>query len=80
MLKEKIISIHACIKNNTRAKVYIGSFCIIMVKQAMYKNYHTVRGVIILNLKVQGLQLLQLESHAVSTDDANKYFTALHQD
>ena len=51
-----------------------------MVKQAMYNNYHTVRGVIILKLKVQELRLLQLESRAVSTDDANKYFTALHQD
>ena len=32
-----------------------------MVKQAMYKNYHTGRGVIILKLKVQELQLLELE-------------------
>ena len=50
---------HTCIKNITRANVYItvGSFNIILVKQAMYRNYHTVRGVTGLNLKVQELQL-----------------------
>jgi len=63
----------------TRAKVYIGSFYLILVKQAMYKNYHTVRGVTVLNLKVQELQL-HLESHAVYRDYANAYSTALHQD
>ena len=65
----------------TRAKVCIGSFYIILVKQAeaMYRNNDKVRRVTVLNLKVQELQL-QLESHAVSRDDANAYSTALHQD
>ena len=44
----------------------------------MYRNHDTVRRVTVLNLKVQELQL-QLESHAVSRDDANAYSTALHQ-
>ena len=63
----------------TPAKVYIGSFYLILVKQAMYSNHDTVRRVTVLNLKVQELQL-QLESHAVSRDDANAYSTALYQD
>ena len=63
----------------TRAKVYIGSFYIILVKQAMYRIRDTVRRVTVLNLKVQELQL-QLESHAVSGDDAKAYSTTLHQD
>ena len=48
-----------CIKNITRAKVYItvGSFKVTLVKQAVYRNYHTVRGVTVLILKVQELQL-----------------------
>ena len=62
-----------------RAKVYMVSFYIILVKQAMYRNYDTVRRVTVVNLKVQELQL-QLESHAISRDDANAYSTALHQD
>ena len=70
---------HTCIKNITRAKVYIRSFYISLVKQAMYRNYGTVRRVTVLNLKVQELQL-QLQSHAVSRDDANAYSTALHQE
>ena len=41
--------------------------------------YHTVRGVTVLNLKVQELQL-QLESHAVTRDYSNAYSIALHQD
>ena len=56
----------------------MGSFYIILVKQAMYRNHDTVRRVTVLNLKVQELQL-QLESHAVPRDDANAYSTALHQ-
>ena len=63
----------------SQAKVYIVSFYIVLVKQAMYKNYHIVHGITVLNLKVQELQL-QLESHAVYRDYANAYFTALHQD
>ena len=77
MLKEKIISIHACIKNNTRAKVYIGSFDIILVKQTMYRNYHTVGGVTVLNLKAHQALQLQFESHA---DGVNAYSPALHQE
>ena len=73
------MSVHVLRSLLTRAEVYIGSFYIIMIKQAMYKNYHTVRGVTVLNLKVQELQL-QLESHAVYRDYANAYSTALHQD
>ena len=57
----------------------MGSFYIILVKQAMYRNHDTLRRVTVVNLKVQELQL-QLESHAVSRDDANAYSTALHQD
>ena len=57
----------------------MGSFYIILVKQARYRNHDTVRRVTVLNLKVQELQL-QLESHAVSRDDANANSTALHQD
>ena len=45
----------------------------------MYRNYDTERRVTVVNLKVQELQL-QLESHAVSRDDAHAYSTALHQD
>ena len=63
----------------TRVKVYMVLFYIISVIQAMYRNHDTVRRVTVLNLKVQELQL-QLESHAVSRDDANAYSTALHQD
>ena len=37
----------------SQAKVYIVSFYIVLVKQAMYKNYHTVHGITVLNLKVQ---------------------------
>ena len=64
-----------------RSKVYIymGLFYIILVKQAIYRNYDTVCRVTVVNLKVQELQL-QLESHVVSRDDANAYSTALHQD
>ena len=62
-----------------RAKVYMGLFYIILVKQAIYRNYDTVCRVTVVNLKVQELQL-QLESHVVSRDDANAYSTALHQD
>ena len=47
----------------------MGSFYIILVKQARYRNHDTVRRVTVVNLKVQELQL-QLESHAVSRDDA----------
>ena len=62
-----------------RAKVYMGLFYIILVKQAIYRDYDTVCRVTVVNLKVQELQL-QLESHAVSRDDVNAYSTALHQD
>ena len=62
-----------------RAKVYMGLFYIILVKQAIYRGYDTVCRVTVVNLKVQELQL-QLESHAVSRDDAQAYSTALHQD
>ena len=73
------MSVHVLRTLLTRDKVYMGSFHIILVKQAMYRNDDTVRRVTVLNLKVQELQL-QLESHAVSRDDANAYSTALHQD
>ena len=73
------MSVHVLKTLLTWAKVYMGSFYIILVKQAMYRNHDTVRRVTVLNLKVQELQL-QLESHAVSRDDANTYSTALHQD
>ena len=64
------MSVHVLKTLLTRAKVYMGSFYIILVKQAMYRNHDTVRRVTVVNLKVQELQL-QLESHAVSRDDAN---------
>ena len=35
----------------TPAKVYIGSFYLILVKQAMYSNHDTVRRVTVVNLK-----------------------------
>ena len=73
------MSVHVLRTLLTRDKVYMGSFHIILVKQAMYRNDDTVRRVTVLNLKVQELQL-QLESQAVSRDDANAYSTALHQD
>ena len=73
------MSVHVLKTLLTRAKVYMGSFYIILVKQAMYRNHDTVRRVTVVNLKVQELQL-QLESHAVSRDDANAYSTALLQD
>ena len=73
------MSVHVLRTLLIRAKVYMGSLYIILVKQAMHRNYDTVRRVTVLNLKVQELQL-QLESHAVSRDDANAYSTALHQD
>ena len=74
------MSVHVLLKTLlTWAKVYMGSFYIILVKQAMYRNYDTERRVTVVNLKVQELQL-QLESHAVSRDDAHAYSTALHQD
>ena len=63
----------------SQAKVYIESFYTVLVKQGMYKNYHTVYGITVLNLKVQELQL-HLESHAFYRDYANAYFTVLHQD
>ena len=44
------MSVHVLRTFLTRAKVYIGSFYIILVKQAMYKNCHTVRRVTCLNL------------------------------
>ena len=55
-----------------RSKVYIymGLFYIILVKQAIYRNYDTLCRVTVVNLKVQELQL-QLESHAVFRDDVN---------
>ena len=62
-----------------QAKVYMGLFYIILVKQAIYRNYDTLCRVTVVNLKVQELQL-QLESHAVFRDDVNAYSTALHQD
>ena len=52
----------------------------ILVKQAMYRNYHTVDRVTVLNLKVHQALQLQLESHAVSRDGVNAYSTALHQE
>ena len=64
------MSVHVLKTLLTRAKVYMGSFYIILVKQAMYRNHDTLRRVTVVNLKVQELQL-QLESHAVSRDDAN---------
>ena len=70
MWKQNIMSVHVLKTLLTRAKVYMGSFYIILVKQAMYRNHDTVRRVTVVNLKVQELQL-QLESHAVSRDDAN---------
>ena len=73
------MSVHVLKTLLTRAKVYMGSFYIILAKQAMYRNHDTVRRVTVVNLKVQELQL-QLESHAVSRDDANAYSTALHKD
>ena len=73
------MSVHVLRTLLTRDKVYMGSFYIILVKQAMNRNHDTVRRVTVANLKVQELQL-QLESHAVSRDDANAYSTALHQD
>ena len=50
------MSVHVLRTLLTRAKVYIGSFYIILVKQAMYRNHDTVRRVTVLNLKVQELQ------------------------
>ena len=70
MWKQNIMSVHVLKTLLTRAKVYMGSFYIILAKQAMYRNHDTVRRVTVVNLKVQELQL-QLESHAVSRDDAN---------
>ena len=53
------MSIHVLRTLLTRAKVYItvGSFYITLVKQAVYRNYYRIRGVTVLNLKVQELQL-----------------------
>ena len=51
------MSVHVLRTLLTQARVYIGSFCITLVKQAVYRNYHTVRGVAVLNLNVQELQL-----------------------
>ena len=52
------MSVHVLRTLLTQARVYIGSFCITLVKQAGYRNYPTVRGVAVLKLKtVQELQL-----------------------
>ena len=69
------MSVHVLRTLLTQARVYIGSFCITLVKQAVYRNYPTVRGVAVLNLKLKS----QLESHAVYRDYANEYSLALHQ-
>ena len=43
----------------------------------MYRNYHTVGEVTVLNLKEHQALQLQFESHA---DGVNAYSTALHQE
>ena len=72
MWKQKLISIHVL-------RTLLGLHRIILYHpgKTMYRNYHTVGGVTVLNLKAHQALQLQFESHA---DGVNAYSTALHQE